>query len=111
MFKALFLALNVRPNEEKQVLLLLGQGFFMGIFLATFQISAETLFLNRLGEYLKEAILFSGLLGIITTALFSYLQNRISFARLALGNLFLISCLLPSYTWHSGMLMTLYRIT
>lgn len=90
MFKALFLALNVRPNEEPQVLLLLGQGFFMGIFLATFQISAETLFLSRLGEYLKEAILLSGLLGIITTTLFSYLQNRISFAKLALGNLFLI---------------------
>lgn len=90
MFKALFLALNVRPNEEKQVLLLLGQGFFMGIFLATFQIIAETLFLNRLGEYLKEAILFSGFLGILTTALFSYLQNKISFAKLALGNLFLI---------------------
>lgn len=90
MLKALFLALNVRPGEEKQVLLLLAQGFFMGIFLATFQISAETLFLNRLGEYLKEAILFSGFLGIITTALFSYLQNKISFARLALGNLLLI---------------------
>ncbi len=90
MLKALFLALNVRPNEEKQVLLLLGQGFFMGIFLATFQISAETLFLNRLGHYLKEAILFSGFLGILSTALFSYLQNKISFAKLALGNLFLI---------------------
>lgn len=90
MFKALFLALNVRPNEEKQVLLLLGQGFFMGVFLATFQITAETLFLNRLGEYLKEAILFSGLLGIVTTALFSYLQNRIAFRTLALGNLALI---------------------
>jgi AAA family ATP:ADP antiporter len=90
MFKALFLALNVRPNEEKQVLLLLGQGFFMGVFLATFQITAETLFLNRLSEYLKEAILCSGFLGIITTALFSYLQNRISFRTLALGNLALI---------------------
>ncbi len=90
MLRALFLALNVRPNEEKQVLLLLGQGFFMGVFLATFQITAETLFLNRLGEYLKEAILCSGFLGIITTALFSYLQNRVSFRSLALGNLALI---------------------
>ncbi len=90
MLKALFLALNVRPDEEKQVLLLLGQGFFMGVFLATFQISAETLFLSRLGEYLKEAILFSGFMGIVTTGLFSYLQSRISFGKLALGNLFII---------------------
>ncbi len=90
MLKALYSALNVRPEEEHQVVLLLGKGFFMGIFLATYQISAETLFLNRLEEYLKEAILFSGFLGIITTAVFSYLQNRIAFAKLALGNLLLI---------------------
>lgn len=90
MLKVLYSALNVRPGEEKQVLLLLGKGFFMGIFLATYQITAETLFLSRLEAYLKEAILFSGFLGIITTALFSYLQNRISFAKLALGNLLLI---------------------
>lgn len=90
MLRPLFLALNVLPREEKTVLFLLGQGFFMGIFLVTFQISAETLFLNRLGAYLKEAIMVSGFLGIVTTALFSYLQNRIPFSKLALGNLFLI---------------------
>lgn len=90
MLKALYSALNVRPDEENQVILLLGNGFFMGIFLATYQISAETLFLNRLEVYLKEAILISGLLGVFTTALFSYLQNRVSFAKLALSNLLLI---------------------
>ncbi|MBL6449993.1 HEAT repeat domain-containing protein [Fulvivirga sp. 29W222] len=87
MLKALFLALNVRPEEEKQVLLLLGKGFFMGIFLATYQVSAETLFLNRLEEYLKEAIMISGFLGVVVTFLFAALQTRISFAKLALGNL------------------------
>lgn len=86
MFKALFLALNVRPEEERQVLLLLGKGFFMGIFLATYQVTAETLFLNRLEEYLKEAIMVSGFLGIIITVLFASLQTRIAFSRLALGN-------------------------
>ncbi|MEM7107037.1 MAG: Npt1/Npt2 family nucleotide transporter [Bacteroidota bacterium] len=90
MLKALYKALNVRPEEENQVLLLLGNGFFMGIFLATYQISAETLFLNRLEEYLKEAILISGLLGVFTTAFFSFLQNRVSFSKLALSNLLLI---------------------
>ena len=87
MLKALFLALNVRQEEEKQVLLLLGKGFFMGIFLATYQVSAETLFLNRLEEYLKEAIMVSGFLGIIITFLFAVLQTRIPFAKLALGNI------------------------
>lgn len=87
MLKALFLALNVRAGEEKQVLLLLGKGFFMGIFLATYQVTAETLFLNRLQDYLKEAILISGFLGIITTSVFAFLQGRINFSKLALGNL------------------------
>ncbi|UII25234.1 cyclic nucleotide-binding domain-containing protein [Fulvivirga maritima] len=87
MIKALFLALNLRKEEEKQVLLLLGNGFFMGIFLASYQISAETLFLNRLENYLKEAIMISGFLGIIITALFAYLQTRVAFSKLVLGNL------------------------
>lgn len=90
MLKALFLALNVRPGEEKQVMLLLGKGFFMGVFLATYEVTAETLFLNRLEEYLKEAILVSGFLGILTTSIFSTLQGKIKFSHLALGNLLVI---------------------
>jgi len=90
MLRALFLALNVRSGEEKPVLLLLGKGFFMGVFLATYYVTAETLFLNRLGEYLKEAILISGFLGITVTSCFAFLQNRVSFNKLALGNLLMI---------------------
>ena len=43
MFKLIYAALNVKPDEQTKVLYLLGYGFFMGIFLATFQLSAETL--------------------------------------------------------------------
>lgn len=50
MLKLINKALNVKPEEQQQVMLLLGFGFFMGIFLATFQISAETLFVTKLGE-------------------------------------------------------------
>ena len=82
--------LNVKPDEQNQVLLLLAVGFFQGAFLVTYQISAEALFLNNSPELLKEAILISGALGMFTTALFSYLQRKISFAKLALGNLLLI---------------------
>ncbi len=90
MPKAFFSALNVRKDEERPVLLLLGKGFFLGIFLAAYEVSAETLFLNRMIDYLKEAIVVSGILGVITTALFASLQGRVKFSRLATGNLLLI---------------------
>ena len=82
--------INVRPDERKQVLLLLGKGFFLGIFLVTYQISAEALFLNNLSHLLKEALLVSGGLGMLTTALFSFLQSRVSYSRLVVGNILLI---------------------
>jgi hypothetical protein len=82
--------INVRPDERKQVLLLLGKGFFLGIFLVTYVISAEALFLNSLSHLLKEALLVSGGLGMITTAIYSFLQTRISFGKLVVGNLLLI---------------------
>ena len=82
--------INVRPDERKQVLLLLGKGFFLGVFLVTYQISAEALFLNNLSHLLKEALLVSGGLGMLTTALFSFLQSRVSYSKLVVGNLMLI---------------------
>jgi hypothetical protein len=81
---------NVRPDERKQVLLLLGKGFFLGVFLVTYQISAEALFLNNLSHLLKEALLVSGGLGMLTTALFSFLQSRVSYSKLVVGNILLI---------------------
>jgi len=81
---------NVRPDERKQVLLLLGKGFFLGIFLVTYQISAEALFLNNLSHLLKEALLVSGGLGMLTTALFSFLQSRVSYSKLVVGSILLI---------------------
>ncbi len=82
--------INVRQDERKQVLLLLGKGFFLGIFLVTYLISAEVLFLNNLSHLLKEALLVSGGLGMITTASFSFLQSRVSFSKLVVGNLLII---------------------
>lgn len=91
MLKALFFALNVRSDEERPVLLLLLKGFFMGIFLATYEISAETLFLNRLADdYLKEGIMVSGALGVISTFLFAFFQSRVKFSYLTMMNLLLI---------------------
>ncbi len=72
------------------MLLLLGKGFFMGVFLATYKIVATTLFLNNMGEYLREALLVSGVLGVITTGFYAFVQTRIKYSRLAIFNLVVV---------------------
>ncbi len=82
MFKSLLDFLNVRPEERVQVMLMLGAGFFMGIFFATYSVVAESLFLNNLGNELNKAFLVSGFLGIVATLFFSFAQNKIKFSNL-----------------------------
>ncbi len=90
MIKGLLSLINVVEGEEKPVLLLLGQGFFMGVFLATYKIVATTLFLNHLSDYIREAFFISGVLGIISTFLYASLQNRIHYSRLVIFNMVLV---------------------
>ena len=88
MLNSLFQLLNVQKvEEERPALLLLGYGFFMGVFLATYRVVIETLFLNTQGENLKEAFFISGILGVFSTVLFTILQKHISFKKLAIFNL------------------------
>ena len=88
MLKSLFRLLNVQKTEEERpALLLLGYGFFMGIFLATYRVVVETLFLNTQGENLKLAFFISGILGVLSTGLFTIFQKHISFKILAVFNL------------------------
>lgn len=96
--------LGVKPDEQLQVFLMLGTGFFIGIFLATYQVTAESLFLNKLSHQLDKAFLVSGLLGIFTTALFSFFQSRIRFITLSiLSILIIIVCTLSLYYfYHNG---------
>lgn len=72
--------LQVKTIEQRQVVLMLTTGFFMGVFIATYQITADSIFLNRLGSYLDKAFLAAGILGIVTTFLFSSFQNLIRFS-------------------------------
>ena len=67
MFQSLLDFLNVRSEERLQVMLMLGAGFFMGIFFATYSVVAESLFLSTLGNQLDKAFLASGFLGIVAT--------------------------------------------
>lgn len=87
MLGKLYAALQVRQNERVQVSLVLAMGFFMGTFIATYQVTAESLFINQLGDQLNRAFLFSGILGIVSTFLFSFLQVRIKFTNLAISSL------------------------
>ncbi|HMG92983.1 MAG TPA: cyclic nucleotide-binding domain-containing protein [Chryseolinea sp.] len=82
--------LQIQSQEQKQIILMLCTGFFMGVFIATYQVTADSHFLNRLGDPLDRAFLFAGLLGIVTTTLFSTAQSYIKFTTLALSSVVLI---------------------
>lgn len=104
MLQSFLAFLGGKPGEEKTMLLLLGKGFFMGVFLATYQVGAETLFIATLGEeYLDKAFFIAGALGIITTALFVYIQKRSNFSTLVASNsllIFIFIALLRAAFWY-----------
>lgn len=79
-------ALRIKSQEQKQIVLMLCTGFFMGIFTATYQVTADSLFLNQLGDYLDKAFVVAGVLGMLTTALFSTAQSFIKYTTLAIGS-------------------------
>lgn len=96
--------LNVKPEEQAKVVLMLSMGFFIGIFVATYQVTAESLFLNKLSSHLNEAFLISGGLGIAITLIFSFFQNRIRFSALVFFSflLILVCTSALNYFYHFG---------
>lgn len=90
MAEGLVGSVRTRSQEQRQIALMLATGFFMGVFIATYQVTADSLFLNRLGDQLNRAFLYAGVLGIITTGLFSFFQNWIKFTTLSLVSILLI---------------------
>jgi hypothetical protein len=90
MLRSLLSALNVRPEEQIQVFLMLAVGFFMGTFIATFSVTAESLFLSQISNQLNNAFLVAGILGIVSTGLFSIFQNRVKFSSLTIACMVLI---------------------
>ncbi len=96
MLKAIYLALNLREDEQDRGLLLLGYGFFMGVLLATFQLTSETQLVTIAGTTGDSAIVVSyglftaAVLGVISALLFTFFQSRISFGMLATANLLVI---------------------
>lgn len=88
--KSLYTVLNVKEEERVPVTLMLATGFFMGIFVATYTVTAESLFLNQLSSQLNKAFLVSGVLGIVSTLIFSAAQNRFKFTDLTIASILLI---------------------
>ena len=88
--KSIFTVLNVKTEERLPVSLMLATGFFMGIFIATYQVTAESLFLNQISGQLNKAFLVSGVLGIVSTLTFSIAQNRFKFTSLATASILMV---------------------
>ena len=109
--------LRVKTLEQRQVTLMLTTGFFMGVFIATYQITADSIFLNRMGNYLDKAFLVAGFLGIGTTFIFSSFQNLIRFSVLtqisvALIFLFTVAVYVLMHfgnpEWHNAVIFIMY---
>ena len=87
MLKTFLRFLGAVDGEDRQMWFLLGVGAFMGFFLASYQVGTESLFIQTLGEqYLAESFFVTGALGILSSAIYVYLQERIRFSRLVIGN-------------------------
>lgn len=83
---------NARPEEFASVGLLLILGFFMGLFLATYDVAAPALFLAEFEDntILAQAILLSGVLSVVSTYIYAFLQRKIAFKYLVLLFLLLL---------------------
>ena len=100
MLQSFLAFLGGQPGEEKPMLLLLAKGFCMGVFLATYQIGSETLFLTTVGgEYLDKAFFTAGFLGILSTYIYVQLQRRINFSSLVVTNTFIIVLIIGLLLW------------
>jgi AAA family ATP:ADP antiporter len=84
---------SIEEGETGRVGLLLIMSFFMGSFLATFSVAAQTIFLQQdlQPEDLPTAFVVSGVFGLIATLLYNFLQTRIPFSVLAMFGLLTIT--------------------
>src|SRR6187402_2069060 len=83
--------LRIKSEEQKQIVMMLCTGFFMGVFLATYQVTADSLFLNR--------IRFTTL--ALSSVLLIFLFTISAFWLLRYGN--------PA--WHNEFVFALYCMT
>jgi hypothetical protein len=94
MARGFYKALNIESGEESSVMLLIFQSVFLGVFYGTFDISAHALFLEIFEQaMIPRAFLVSGVIGIIMTSGYAWLQSRIRFPVFSVLNLALVAIL------------------
>jgi AAA family ATP:ADP antiporter len=84
---------SIQEGETGRVGLLLIMSFFMGAFLATFSVGAQTQFLGLQdgAQRLPEAFVLAGIFGLFATLTYNFLQTRIPFRILAILSLLTIT--------------------
>lgn len=83
---------GIGPGEESKISLLLAQSVFLGIFIASFDISAYSLLLTTFDEKLMaRGYIVSGLAGIILTSIFLRFRSKLHFSRLSIINLTIVT--------------------
>ncbi|MBI5220049.1 MAG: hypothetical protein HY958_14070 [Bacteroidia bacterium] len=92
MKHVLYKTFNIQTGEGFSVLLLILQSFFLGIFYGSFDIAASALFLEAYpASMLPKAFVISGVAGLVLTTIYTKLQTKIPFAKLALLNLIAVT--------------------
>ena len=92
MYTKLLEIFDIKRDEAAKVFILIFQSIFIGIFYGAFEIGASPLFLQAFSdEMIPQALLISGIVGIIFTSFYSKFHSKIKFANLAIINLFFIT--------------------
>lgn len=108
-FPNLFLSCYRKPNDKNQMtsghvgvlnpdkerytktIILILQSVFLGIFAGSFDIGAQTIFIDVYGSTaIPGAFAWSGAVGIFITAVYSFLQSRMNFTYFSLLNFFFV---------------------
>lgn len=96
-FKNILFRLNIKEDESRKTGLLFTQSIFIGIFRAFYFAFANALFLKTFAiSELPRAYIYSGILGFLSSFLFSMIQKRINASKV-LQYLFLSIIVLLSF--------------
>jgi ATP/ADP translocase len=83
--------LDIEREELLKVSVLILQSVFLGVFAGAFDIGAQSLFLKEYdASMIPKAFAVSGAVGIVITAIYSWLQPRMKFSDFALANLLFV---------------------
>ena len=81
-------SLHLKPEETTKFLLLFFHSFFIGLFIAFYFVQANSVFIKNYGsEELPVAYIIAGIVGYVSTMIYSGLQKKIKSKYLFLGAL------------------------